>query len=100
MIGVVMNLSAAWIHRRDRPTHYRPFRAPDWLINIGAPILALLNATFIIFGANTFAPGALWYGLGAVLIVIPIFWYRHHYVDKGVWPAAAQEDLGIEQPLL
>jgi amino acid transporter len=100
MIGVVMNLSAAWIHRRDRPTHYRPFRAPDWLINIGAPILALLNATFIIFGANTFAPGALWYGLGAVLIVIPIFWYRHHYVDEGVWTAAAQEDLGIEQPLL
>lgn len=99
MIGVVMNLTAAVIHRRDRPNHYRPFRAPDWLINIGAPIFAVLNAMFIIFGANTFAPGALWYGLGAVLIVIPIFWYRHHYVDKGVWPVAAQADLGIERPL-
>ncbi len=84
---------------RDRPHHYRPYRAPDWLVNIGAPVLALLNAVFILFGANTFAPGALWYGLGALFIVIPIFWYRHHYVDKGVWPAAAQEDLGIQQPL-
>lgn len=26
----------AWIHRLDRPNHYRPFRAPDWLINVGA----------------------------------------------------------------
>ena len=99
MLGVVMNLSAAWIHRRDRPHHYRPFRVPDWLVNFGAPVLAALNAAFIIFGANTFAPGALWYGLGAVLLVIPIFWYRHMYIDKGVWPRAAQEDLGIEQPL-
>jgi amino acid transporter len=64
MIGVVMNLSAAWIHRRDRPTHYRLFRAPDWLINIGAPILALLNATFIIFGANYVCSGCalVWVG--------------------------------------
>lgn len=99
MLGVVMNLLAAWMHRHDRPHHYRPFRAPDWLINIGAPVLAVLNLAFILFGANTFAPGALWYGLAAVLVVIPIFWYRHHYIDKGLWPAAAQADLGIEQPL-
>ena len=99
MIGVVMNLLAAWIHRRDRPNHPRPYRAPDWLINIGAPFLALLNVAFILFGANTFAPGALWFGLAALLIVIPLFWYRHHVVDKGVWPIAAQTDLGIEQPL-
>ena len=99
MIGVVMNLCAAWIHRRDRPNHPRPFRAPDWLINIGAPVLALCNLVFILFGANTFAPGALWYGLAAMLFVIPLFWYRHHYVDRGIWPTAAQADLGIEQPL-
>jgi amino acid transporter len=99
MIGVVMNLCAAWIHRRDRPNHYRPFRAPDWLINVGAPFLALCNLIFVLFGANTFAPGALWYGLAAIVFVIPMFWYRHHYVDKGVWPVAAQTDLGIEQPL-
>jgi amino acid transporter len=99
VIGTVMNLLAAWMHRRDRPNHPRPYRAPDWLINFGAPILALTNLIFIIFGANTFAPGALWYGLGAILLVIPMFWYRHHYVDQGVWPAAAQTDLGMEQPL-
>ena len=98
-LGVVLNLFAAWIHRRDRPNHYRPFRAPDWLINIGAPVLAVLNMAFILFGANTFAPGALWYGLAAVLLVIPIFFYRHRYIDNGVWPVAAQADLGIEQPL-
>lgn len=62
-------------------------------------LLAFYNLVFILFGANTFAPGALWYGLAAMLFVIPLFWYRHHYGDKGICPTAAQEDLGIEQPL-
>jgi amino acid transporter len=99
VIFVAMNLNAAWIHRIDRPNHYRPFRAPDWLIYVVAPLLSILNIAFIIFGANVFAPNALWYGLGAVLLIVPIFYYRHYVVDKGEWPAEAQEDLGIEQPL-
>jgi amino acid transporter len=100
MFGVVMNLNAAWMHRLERSNHYRPYRAPDWLIYVGAPILSLFNLMFILFGANVFAPNALWYGLGAMALVVPIFWYRHYYIDRGVWPTAAQEDLGIEEPLL
>ena len=99
MFGVAMNLNAAWMHRKDRPNHYRPYKAPDWLIFIGAPLLSLLNLAFIIFGANVFAPNALWYGLAAMVLIVPIFYYRHQIVDKGVWPEAAQEDLGIETPL-
>lgn len=99
LLGVCMNLNAAWMHRKDRPDHVRPYRAPDWLIFVGAPLLSLLNLAFIIFGSNVFAPNALLYGLVAITIVLPIFYYRHYIVDKGVWPEAAQKDLGLEEPL-
>lgn len=99
MFGVFMNLNAAWMHRKDRPNHYRPYKAPDWLIYGGAPVLALLTLAFIFFGANVFAANALWYGLAAMALIVPIFYYRHHIVDKGVWPEAAQKDLGLETPL-
>jgi len=35
----------------------------------------------------------------ALVVILPVFYYRHYIVDKGVWPEAAQNDLGIEQPL-
>jgi len=90
-------MNAAWMHRKDRPSIYRPYRAPDWMIYIIGPILSVINLAFIIFGANVFAPNALWYGLGIIALVIPIFCYRHYVVDKGVWPKAAQEHLEIER---
>lgn len=99
LTGVVLNLIAAWIHRRDRPHHPRPYRAPNWMINIGVPALALFDIGLIIFGANVFVPNSLLYGLIALLLVIPVFYYRHYIVDKGIWPQAAQEDLGIERSL-
>jgi amino acid transporter len=99
VLCIAMDMNAGWMHRLQRPEHYRPYRAPDWLIFIGGPILSLINLAFIFFGANVFAPNALWYGLGAISLVIPIFFYRHYVVDKGLWPQAAQRDLGIERPL-
>jgi amino acid transporter len=95
LFGVVLNLIAAWIHRKDRPAHPRPYRAPDWLIYGGVPVLVFINLSFIIFGANLFAPNALLYGVVAMAIVVPVFCYRHFLVDKGVWPQAAQESLDM-----
>ncbi len=95
VLCIAMDMNAGWMHRVQRPLHPRPYRAPDWLIFVGGPILSLINLAFIFFGANVFAPNALWYGLGAIALVIPIFYYRHYVVDQGHWPAAAQRDLGI-----
>ncbi len=97
VLCISMDMNAAWMHRKDRPSIYRPYRAPDWMIYIIGPILSVINLAFIIFGANVFAPNALWYGLGIIALVIPIFCYRHYVVDKGVWPKAAQEHLEIER---
>jgi amino acid transporter len=96
VLCIAMDMNAGWMHRIQRPNHARPYRAPNWLIFVGGPILSLLNLAFIVFGANVFAPGALWYGLGAIALSIPIFCYRHYFIDKGIWPLAAQADLGIE----
>ncbi len=82
LFGVVMNLIAAWMHRRDRPNHARPYRVPDWLIAIGVPLLAGIDLLLIVFGANVFAPNALLYGLIAIAVVIPIFCYRYYLVDR------------------
>jgi amino acid transporter len=99
VLCIAMNMNAGWMHRLQRPDHPRPYRAPDWLIFVGGPILSLLNLAFIVFGANVFAPNALWYGLGAIALVIPIFYYRHYIIDQGQWPAAAQRDLDLVEPL-
>jgi len=96
VLCISMDMNAAWMHRLDRPNVERPYRAPNWMIYVMGPILSLLNLAFIIFGANVYAPNALWYGLGIIALAIPIFWYRHYIVDKGVWPEAAQKHLQIE----
>ncbi len=95
VICICMDMNAAWMHRIDRPNHFRPFRAPKWLVFVGGPALSVLNIAFIVFGANVFAPNALWYGLAAIALVFPIFYYRHYVVDKGAWPEAAEKDFGI-----
>ena len=86
MLSISMDLIATWLLRKTHPQLYRPYRAPNFLINVIAPILAFINIAFIIFGANTFAPNALYFGIGMIALVIPIFWYRHYLVDKGIWP--------------
>ena len=96
VLCIAMDMNAGWMHRLQRPNAPRAYRAPNWLIFVGGPILSVLNLAFIIFGANVFAPNALWYGLAAIAVVLPIFYYRHYVVDKGIWPEAARRDLGIE----
>ncbi len=100
LTGVLFNLGAAWIHRRDRPDHQRPYRTPNWMMYGLVPVLFIADLSLIVFGANVFEPNTLLYGAIALLSVIPLFWYRHYFVDKGIWPEGVRDVMDAETPLL
>ncbi len=89
-----LNLNAAWIHRIDRPSWPRPFKAPTWLIAIGT-VLAFVNLALMGMGADIWGAGTLATGLLAAAMILPVFFYRHYIVDKGQFPAAMQEDMHL-----
>lgn len=90
-----MNLNAGWIHRIDSPDRPRPWRAPTWLLGLNT-CLAFVNAMFLGAGAKVWGySNALWAGLIMASLIIPVFIWRHYVVDKGVFPAAAMEDMGL-----
>lgn len=90
-----MNLNAGWIHRIDSPHLPRPWKAPTFLIGINT-CLAFVNAMFLGAGAKVWGySGALWSGLIFASFILPVFWYRHYYQDKGHFPREAMEDLGL-----
>ena len=87
-----LNLNAGWIHRIDNPDVKRPYVTPRPLFVIGT-LLAFFNAFLIGAGANAWGPGILWLGLLSAFISVPVFWYRHYIVDKGVFPKDMLSDL-------
>jgi len=89
-----LNLNAGWIHRIDSGHIPRPYKAPTILIAIGA-IFAFVNAVFLGAGAKVWNPMALWAGLIAAALILPVFWYRHYVQDKGVFPDHMLEDLNL-----
>lgn len=89
-----LNLNAGWIHRLDRPTWDRPYRAPLMLIVLGT-ILAFANMFLMGLGANVWGPGTLMSGLVVASLIIPIFLWRHYVVDKGLFPKAMLEDIEL-----
>lgn len=93
-----LNLNAAWIHRLDRPTWTRPFKAPNWLIGVGT-VLAFCNMALMGMGADIWGAGTLVSGLVMAASILPVFIYRHYITDKGKFPAAMVEDmhLGAEE---
>lgn len=90
-----LNLNSGWIHRIDNGHVKRPFKAPTIVLAIGT-ILAFVNAVFMGAGAKVWNPHALWYGLGAAALIIPVFWFRHYIQDKGKFPDRMLADLGIK----
>jgi amino acid transporter len=96
LTGVLFNLTAAWIHRVDRPHYQRPYRAPNWIMYGLVPILLIMDFSLIVFGANVFEPNTILYGSIGLLSVIPLFWYRHYFVDKGVWPQVVHDVMDAE----
>jgi len=93
MIFNFLNLNAGWIHRLDRPNQERPWRAPNWILAVGA-CLSFVNLAFMGFGADVYGKNTLSTGLVFCSLIIPVFIYRHYIQDKGHFPADMAEDLG------
>jgi amino acid transporter len=93
MIFNFLNLNAGWIHRLDRPSQERPWRAPNWVLAVGAA-LSFVNLAFMGLGADVYGVGTLSTGLAFCALIIPVFIYRHYLQDKGHFPEEMKEDLG------
>lgn len=91
MVFNFLNLQAGWIHRMDRPDWQRPFRSPTWLLALGA-VLGFVNMAFMGAGADVWGEGTLRNGLIGVLLILPVFWFRHYVQDKGKFPPALVEE--------
>jgi amino acid transporter len=89
-----LNLNAGWIHRIDNAHVTRPWRAPTWLLGLGV-IFAYVNAVFLGAGAKVWNPNALWAGLIAAALIVPVFWFRHYVQDRGKFPDHMFADLGL-----
>jgi amino acid transporter len=90
-----LNLNSGWIHRIDSGHIERPYKAPTILIALGT-IFAFVNAAFMGAGAKVWNPMALWAGLFAASLILPVFWFRHYVQDKGVFPDHMLEDLNLK----
>jgi amino acid transporter len=91
-----LNLNSGWIHRIDNAHIVRPWKAPTILLALGT-MFAFVNATFLGAGAKVWNPVALWAGMIAASLIIPVFLFRHYVQDKGVFPAHMLEDLNLTQ---
>ena len=94
MIFNFLNLNSGWIHRIDSGDIARPYRAPTWLLALGG-IFAFVNAVFMGAGAKVWNPAALWAGMLAAALILPVFCYRHYIQDKGRFPDKMLEDLQV-----
>jgi amino acid transporter len=91
-----LDLNAGWIHRMDSGNVPRPYKAPNWLLGLGA-IAAFVNAVFMGAGAKVWGPTALWAGLIFAALIFPIYAYRHYVTDKGKFPKEMLLDLGLKE---
>ena len=89
-----LNLNAGWIHRIDNGHVVRPWKAPTVLLGLGV-VFAFVNAVFLGAGAKVWNPMALWAGLIAAALIVPVFWFRHYVQDRGKFPDHMLADLGL-----
>lgn len=82
-----LNLQAGWIHRIDRKDWHRPYRCSTWLLATGA-IFGFVNMVWMGAGADVWGEGTLRNGLLAVLLIVPVFAFRHYVQDKGRFPVS------------
>ncbi|WP_459252145.1 APC family permease [Paraburkholderia sediminicola] len=89
-----LNLNAAWIHRLDRPTWERPFRAPKWVLGAGVG-LSFVNLALMGLGADVWGKGTLISGIVFAALIVPVFIWRHYVTDKGRFPDAMLDDMDL-----
>ncbi|AJY39339.1 APC family permease [Burkholderia humptydooensis] len=97
MLFVFLNLQSGWIHRMDRGQWQRPFRCPTWLVVLGS-ICGYANLVYVGAGADLQGAGTLRNGLIAMLLIVPVFVYRHYWQDRGRFPAQMQRDMELVVP--
>ncbi|AOJ72030.1 MULTISPECIES: APC family permease [Burkholderia] len=97
MLFVFLNLQSGWIHRMDRGGWERPFRCPTWLLVLGS-ICGYANLVYVGAGADLQGAGTLRNGLIAMLLIVPVFVYRHYWQDRGRFPAQMQRDMELVVP--
>jgi amino acid transporter len=97
MLFVFLNLQSGWIHRMDRGSWDRPFRCPTWLLGLGA-LCGYANLVFVGAGANLQGENTLRDGLIAMLLIVPVFAFRHYWQDRGHFPAGSALDMEVEIP--
>jgi amino acid transporter len=90
-----LNLNAGWIHRIDNGHIPRPWKAPTIFIAAGC-VLSFVNAMFMGAGAKVWNPWALWAGVIAAALIIPVFCFRHYVQDGGKFPPHMLADLGLK----
>ena len=90
-----LNLNAGWIHRIDNGHIPRPWKAPTIFIAAGC-LLSFVNAMFMGAGAKVWNPWALWAGVIAAALIIPVFCFRHYVQDGGKFPPHMLADLGLK----
>ena len=93
MVFNFLNLQSGWIHRIDRGEWERPFRCPTWLLATGA-VFGFVNMAFMGAGADVWGAGTLRNGLIGVLLILPVFAFRHYVQDKGRFPVDMAEANG------
>ena len=91
-----LNLNAGWIHRLDNPLAHRPWRCPNPLLAAGV-VLAFVNMILLGAGANVWGAGTLVSGIVAMLLVGPVFLFRHYVQDRGRFPPEMLRDLPVEE---
>lgn len=52
-----------------------------------------MNLFIIGMGADIWGPGTLLSGLVLAAMIIPVFWWRHYVVDKGIFPRSMRDDM-------
>ncbi|MFZ5791753.1 MAG: APC family permease [Pseudomonadota bacterium] len=94
-----LNLNAGWIHRIDSGHVRRPWKAPTIVLALGG-VFAFVNAAFMGAGAKVWNPNALWAGLIAASLIIPVFCFRHYVQDGGRFPDRMLQDLHVAEGTL
>jgi amino acid transporter len=97
MLFVFLNLQSGWIHRMDRGAWARPFRCPTWLLALGV-LCGYANLVFVGAGANLQGEGTLRDGLIAMLLIVPVFVFRHYWQDRGHFPTGSALDMEVSVP--
>ncbi|ANB73059.1 APC family permease [Paraburkholderia phytofirmans] len=89
-----LNLNAAWIHRLDRSSWERPFKAPKWVLGAGT-VLSFANLALMGLGADVWGKGTLISGIVFSALIVPVFIWRHYVTDKGRFPDAMLDDMDL-----